>query len=166
VIYTAIRWAPTSISTSHPVRPEVDHSTHEVRLAGVAIPQSTSVDGRKLVLNGVGLESMFMVRVYVASLYLETPSSDPALIISSRQEKVLTLHFLHSIGANQIMSSMERDIIDNSPILSHDQVVDRDQLLKSLKAVRPGNELRFVISSTGETLVFQNGRMIADLKSL
>ena len=165
VIYAAIRWLPTSISAGHPVRPEVDRNTHEVRLAGVHIPPSTFVDGHELVLNGVGLESMFMVRVYVASLYLEIPSSNPALIISSRQEKVLTLHFLHSIGADQMISSMEQDIMDNSPDLSQDQIVDRDQLLKSLKDVQPGDELRFVISNKGETLVFQNGKMSVDLKS-
>jgi hypothetical protein len=165
VIYASIRWLPTSISTGHPILPEVDRNTHEVRLAGVHIPPSTFVDGHELFLNGVGLRSMFMVRVYVASLYLETPSSNPALIISSRQEKVLTLHFLHSVGADQMIASMEQGIIDNTPDLSQDQILDRDQLLKSLKDVQPGDELRFVIGKTGETLVFQNGKMSADLKS-
>ncbi len=129
------------------------------------IPPSTFVDGHELVLNGVGLRSMFMVRVYVASLYLETPSSNPALIISNRQEKVPTRHFLHSIDADQMIASMEQGIRDNSPDLSQDQIVDRNQLLKSLKDVQPGDELRFVIGKTGETLVFQNGKMSADLKS-
>jgi hypothetical protein len=165
VIFAAIRWLPTSISAGHPVRPEVDRNTHEVMLADVHIPPTTFVDGHELVLNGVGLRSMFMVRVYVASLYLETPSSNPALILSSRQDKVLTLHFLHSVGARQMIASMEQGIQDNSPNLSQDQIGDRDQLLKSLKAVQPGDELRFVIGKTGETLVFQNGKMSADLKA-
>ena len=159
VVYAAIRWLPAWQSRAgHPVRPEVDRNTHEVRLAGVHIPPSTFVDGHELVLNGVGLRSMFMVRVYVASLYLETPSSNPALIISNRQEKVPTRHFLHSIDADQMIASMEQGIRDNSPDLSQDQIVDRNQLLKSLKDVQPGDELRFVIGKTGERLSFRMER--------
>ena len=49
-------------------------------LAGVTLPDSQQVAGKNLVLNGLGLRSKMMVKVYVAGLYLEQKSSDPNAI--------------------------------------------------------------------------------------
>jgi len=48
-------------------------------LAGVELPGTETVDGTKLVLNGMGLREATVLRVkaYVGGLYLEKPSSDP-----------------------------------------------------------------------------------------
>ena len=47
-------------------------------LAGVVMPEQVTVDGKTLVLNGLGLrEATFLrVDVYVAGLYLEEKSQD------------------------------------------------------------------------------------------
>ena len=45
-------------------------------LAGVSLPDSQQVAGKTLALNGLGLRTKFMVKVYVAGLYLEQKSSD------------------------------------------------------------------------------------------
>ena len=39
-------------------------------LAGVTLPDTQQVGNTQLVLNGLGLRSEFMVKVYVAGLYL------------------------------------------------------------------------------------------------
>ena len=56
-------------------------------LAGVTLPDSTQVAGKTLVLNGVGLRTKFVVKVYVAGLYLEQKSSDPNAILKSDSPK-------------------------------------------------------------------------------
>jgi hypothetical protein len=40
-------------------------------LADVTLPDTVQVGGRTLVLNGLGLRKKFVVKVYVAGLYLE-----------------------------------------------------------------------------------------------
>ena len=57
-------------------------------VAGVNVPESTTVEGKTLKLNGAGLRKKVVFKVYVAGLYLETPSKDAAAVISSDQTNV------------------------------------------------------------------------------
>ena len=43
---------------------------HAASLAGVTLPDTAQVAGTTLVLNGLGLRKKFVVKVYVAGLYL------------------------------------------------------------------------------------------------
>jgi chalcone isomerase-like protein len=75
-------------------------------LAGVEMPDTVTVDGAKLVLNGIGLRQVAIVRVkaYVGALYLEQKSSDPKTVIESKQLKRVTLSFLRDIDGAQLAS--------------------------------------------------------------
>ena len=76
-------------------------------LAGVTLPDQVPVEGRTLVLNGMGLrEATFLkVRVYVAGLYLEARSSDPSQIIASEGTKRLLLHFVRDVGRGSLVEA-------------------------------------------------------------
>jgi hypothetical protein len=75
-------------------------------LAGVEMPDTVTVDGTTLVLNGIGLRQVAIVRVkaYVGALYLEQKSSDPKTVIEAKQKKRVTLTFLRDIDGKQIAS--------------------------------------------------------------
>jgi hypothetical protein len=73
-------------------------------LAGVEMPDTVTVDGTKLVLNGIGLRQAFFVKAYVGALYLEQKSNDPKTVIESPQRKRVTLQFLRDINGKQIAS--------------------------------------------------------------
>jgi hypothetical protein len=78
-------------------------------LAGVTLPDQIQVDSRTLVLNGMGLrEATFLkVDVYVAGLYLETKSSDPAAIIHSDQAKRLVMKFVRAVGRKDLVKAWD-----------------------------------------------------------
>ncbi|HEY1965075.1 MAG TPA: chalcone isomerase family protein, partial [Acidobacteriaceae bacterium] len=62
-------------------------------LAGVTLPDTAQVGGKTLVLNGLGLRTKMMVKVYVAGLYLEQKSSDPNAIIKADAPKQIIMKF-------------------------------------------------------------------------
>ena len=65
-------------------------------IAGVAIDeQITQADGTVLKLNGAGIRSKFVVKVYIAMLYLENPGSDRDQVIGDPGAKQLIMHFLY-----------------------------------------------------------------------
>ena len=65
-------------------------------IAGVAIDeQVTQADGTVLQLNGAGIRSKFVVKVYIAMLYLENPGSDRDQVIGDPGAKQLMMHFLY-----------------------------------------------------------------------
>jgi hypothetical protein len=75
-------------------------------LAGVELPDTVTVNGKTLVLNGMGLREATVLRVkaYVGGLYLEKPTSDPDTVLNSRQCKRVTMKFLRDIDGKQLAS--------------------------------------------------------------
>lgn len=65
-------------------------------MAGVPlVDQITQESGTVLQLNGAGIRSKFVIKVYVGMLYLENQNSDAAAVISDTGAKQLILHFLY-----------------------------------------------------------------------
>jgi len=83
-------------------------------VAGVSLPETTTVDGKTLKLNGAGLRKKVVFKVYVAGLYLETPSKDAAMVISSDQPKRIELSILRSLSTAQINEAINEGFEKNS----------------------------------------------------
>jgi hypothetical protein len=74
------------------------------KLAGVTLPDQVEVQGRTLVLNGLGLReaTVLKVDVYVAGLYVMTKSSDPATLLPADQPKQLVMRFVRTVGKEKL----------------------------------------------------------------
>ena len=83
-------------------------------VAGVSLPETATVDGKTLRLNGMGLRKKVVFKVYVAGLYLETPSKDAASVISSDQVKRMQLSVLRSLSSRQVNEAIEEGFEKNS----------------------------------------------------
>jgi Chalcone isomerase-like len=85
-------------------------------LAGVTLPDSVTVNGSKLVLNGLGLRKKAIFKVYVGALYLPERSSDPAAIIALDAPKRMVMHFVRSVGSGKIVDGWQEGFTaNNSP---------------------------------------------------
>src|SRR5262249_29308848 len=73
-------------------------------LAGVELPATETVNGKTLVLNGMGLREATVLRgkAYVGGLYLEQSTHDPDTVINSRQCKRVTMVFLRDIDGARL----------------------------------------------------------------
>jgi hypothetical protein len=83
-------------------------------VAGVRMPDTVTVEGKTLKLNGMGLRKKVVFKVYVAALYLETPSKDAAAIISADQIKRMQLSVLRSLKASQVTEAISEGFEKNS----------------------------------------------------
>jgi hypothetical protein len=126
---------------------------HAASLAGVTLPDSQQVAGKNLVLNGMGLRTKYMVKVYVAGLYLEQKSSDPSAIMKSDGPKKIVMHFVHSASKSQMSDAFNEGFSDNSPDAMKSMKADIDQLLGALDAVNSGDQMVLTyVPGTGTTL--------------
>ncbi len=75
-------------------------------LSGVTLPDTATAGGKTLVLNGLGLRSRMMFKVYVAGLYLEQKSSDGAAIVNADATKRIVLHFVREVSNTQIRDAI------------------------------------------------------------
>ena len=122
-------------------------------LNGVTLPDSQTVAGKTLVLNGLGLRSKMMVKVYVAGLYLEQKSSDPNAIMKSDTPKRIVMHFIYHPSKSQMADAFNDGFQDNSPDAAKTLKADIDRLNGALVDLKAGDEMVFTyVPGTGTTL--------------
>lgn len=83
-------------------------------VAGVTLPDTVSVEGKSLKLNGAGLRTKMVFKVYVAGLYLETPSKDGGTVVSSDQVKRMQLSILRGLDRSKITEAISEGFEKNS----------------------------------------------------
>ncbi len=127
-------------------------------LAGVTLPDSIQVGGKTLVLNGLGLRTKFVVKVYVAGLYLEQKSSDANAILKADAPKRLVMQFVRDVSKKQMADAFEESFNNNSPDAAKNMKADIDKLLDALEPLKEGQQMVFTyVPSTGTTVAI-NGK--------
>jgi len=131
---------------------------HAASLAGVTLPDTAQIGSKTLVLNGLGLRTEFMVKVYVAGLYLEQKSSDPSAIIKSDAPNRIVMQFLHGASKSQMADAFTKSFADNTPDAMKTMKPDIDRFLGALDAVKVGDQMVFTyVPGTGTTFAI-NGK--------
>jgi hypothetical protein len=76
---------------------------------GINFPDQAQVDGSSLALNGLGVRkaTLLKIDVYVAALYVATPSNDPNAILGSKASIKLILHFVRDVSAGDISNGFD-----------------------------------------------------------
>ena len=88
-----------------------------VEVAGVKVPDTLTVDGTSLVLNGAGLrtKTFLKVKVYVGALYLPQRSRDAAAIVAADVPKAIRIVMLRDADRASMVGSLRDGIEANSP---------------------------------------------------
>jgi hypothetical protein len=112
-----------------------------VEVAGVKLPETQSVDGKTLKLNGAGVRKKAIFKVYTAGLYVETPSKDPAVLISSNQAKSMHLWMLRNVEGPKISGAIAEGFELNSKSAMPQLQPRLDQLAKLIPDVKEGDQI-------------------------
>ncbi len=87
-------------------------------LEGVTSPETVTVDGKPLQLNGMGLRRKFIINVYVGSLYVEHASKVAAEILKADETRRMEMKMLRDVDrkamVEAIQSSFEKAAGDKS----------------------------------------------------
>ena len=116
----------------------------EVTLKGVSMPAAMQLEGKKLELNGMGLRTKVVFKVYVAGLYLEKTSSDGLEIAASEQVKRMELVFLRGVDGADVAKAIADGFVNNAgpelPALK-DRIAKFEKLIPDVKK---GDKLLFL----------------------
>lgn len=127
-------------------------------LSGVTLPDTIQVGGTILMLNGLGLRTKYMVKVYVAGLYLPQKSSDPNTIVRSEAPKRIVMQFVRSVSKSQIADAFDESFSDNAPDTKKAMKVDIDRLFAVLEPVKDGDQMVFTYVPGAGTTFTLNGK--------
>jgi Chalcone isomerase-like len=108
---------------------------------GVKVPDTMTVDGKTLKLNGAGVRKKAMFRVYVAALYLENPSKDADAIIAADEAKSMRLRMMRAVEGSKISGAIVEGFENNSAALMAALRPRLQQLAKLIPDVKEGDEI-------------------------
>ena len=126
-------------------------------VAGLKMPDTISVEGKTLHRNGMGLRKKVVFKVYVAGLYLENPSHDPAAIVSSDQIKSMRLSILRSLEAGKITEAIQEGFEKNSKAQMGALKARLDRFNGMFPNVKEGDEIAMTYVPGKGTLVTAKG---------
>jgi Chalcone isomerase-like len=140
-------------------------SLNAASLAGVTLPDTAQVGGKTLVLNGMGIRTKAIFKIYVGGLYLEQKSSDANAIIKADAPKQIVMKFVHVASKSQMTDAFNEGFSDNAPEATKTMKAQINQLVGGLDAVKIGDTMVFTyIPGTGSSMAIngQNKVTIAD----
>jgi hypothetical protein len=121
-------------------------------LAGVTVPDSATVGGKALVLNGMGLREKYFLDIYVGSLYLpaKTRSADEAISVDA--PKRIEMDFIYrEVTVAQMSETFDEAIAKNPSVQA--QASKFAQLEGMLETVHAGDKVVLdYVPGTGITL--------------
>jgi len=126
-------------------------------VAGVVMPETVPAAGKTLHLNGMGLRTKFIFKVYVAGLYLENPTRDAGAAISSEQVKRVDLHLLRSLDGAKITEAIEEGFQKNSHAQMSSLKARLDQLGAMIPDVRERDRITLTYIPQKGTVVTVKG---------
>ena len=110
-------------------------------LAGVTLPDTVQAGSTSLQLNGLGLRTKFMIKVYVAGLYLPQKSSDANAILHPDAAKQIVMHFVRDVTKNQLTDGFADSFHNNTPDAEKSLKSEVDRFFAALQSVKEGEEI-------------------------
>jgi hypothetical protein len=132
-------------------------------VAGVNVPDTLELAGKKLQLNGAGLRkksfAFVPVKVYVGALYLEAPSSDAAAVVAADAPKAVRMVFMRSVTRSQFVDTLRDGFEANSPKEQVPSLLEKLKLIEPVvAALKEGSVLLLTyVPGAGTTLALEKG---------
>lgn len=132
-------------------------------VAGVDLPATVRVDDATLALNGAGLRSKLMFKVYVGALYLAEKSGDSARVLATDQARRMELRFLRDVSKTQLCDSWNEGLEANVPGAGSELKAAFGELCAAMQDVGEGAILALTYRPGAGTEIAFDGRAKATI---
>lgn len=88
-------------------------SANAAEVAGVKIDDTARVAGTDLKLNGAGLRSKAIFKVYAMGLYLQDKQATPSAVLAASGPKRVHLRMLRNVDADDLSEALAEGVNDN-----------------------------------------------------
>lgn len=128
-------------------------------LADVTLPDKADAKGQSLVLNGMGLRKKFVVKVYVAGLYLPQKEKNAQKILSGDTPNRMVMHFLYGVSKDQMCDAWNEGLAANTPNASAEVKKNFTTLCGWMEPIDKGKQIVMTYVPGEGTQVEVNGKV-------
>lgn len=114
---------------------------------GVEFTNTKTVEGKSLVLNGIGIrKKLRVIKVYLGALYLEKKTNNADDIINATGTKNMVLHFLRSVSSSSIESAFRTAYNNNCGSLCAAKQRHVDEFLAQIVDANNGDQVEVTLN--------------------
>jgi len=116
------------------------HPASARELAGVTLPDTVSLGGQTLQLNGMGLREYFFIDIYVGGMYLPARTTSDVQAIQADVPKRMVMHFIFKeVTAEQMVDTFRQGLAANPEAQAMGERAER--LYAVMEGCRAGDEV-------------------------
>lgn len=130
-------------------------------IEGVRFDDAARLGGKQLPLNGAGLRSVFVIKGYVAALYLPERASNATVALGTPGPKRLQIRPLREVEAATFVKALNQGLRENHSELQmkllSDRVTQLERTMTQMGAAQRGDIINFDFTPDHGTAVTLNG---------
>jgi hypothetical protein len=142
-------------------------SANALEVKGVKVDETAQVGGNALVLNGAGVRTKLMFKVYVAGLYLMQKQTNADAVLSDAGNKRVSMHFLRELSAEKFLHAIDEGFTANNSAAEmaaiEPQMKAFQQIILSVKAVKESDVIMLDYAGAN-TQVNINGKALGTVE--
>jgi len=136
-----------------------------IKVYDIDLPETASVSGETLHLNGYGLRKKFFFKIYLGSLYTGQKATTTKQILSQPGPKLIRMDFIHSkVDREKIVDAFAEGFQKNSP-----QLVGKPETKQFLALFKAdfieGDRVDLTIAADGSVSARHNDRELGSISS-
>ena len=124
---------------------------------GVTLPTQIDVEGQALVLNGTATRKKFIVKVYVAGLYLPARETDAERILDADEPRHLVMQFVHDVDKGKMCNAWNEGLEKNTPDPTPELKAQFEALCSYMEDIKKGEQFVFTYLPGSGTRVSVKG---------
>jgi hypothetical protein len=107
-------------------------AAHAAEVAGVNFEEKTSVGGSELALNGAGLRTKIVFKVYAIGLYVDQKSASASQILANKGPRRVQMVTLRELTADQLSEALIDGFHKNLNKADYDKMEPRIEALRTI----------------------------------
>jgi hypothetical protein len=140
----------------------IANTSSAAEVSGVKLPDSATVGGVPLVLNGAGLRTKLMLKIYVVGLYVPARTTSAQAVIDAKQPRRAHLVMKRDLGAATVWDAFDEGIQANSTPAELSAIAPElaqiEKLFNDLGEVKEGDVIDIDFTADGNTSVSYQGQ--------
>lgn len=132
-----------------------------MEIEGVRVDEAVRVGGKELQLNGAGLRTVFIVKGYVAALYLPEKVRNAAVVLGAKGPKRLQIRPLREVESATFIKALNEGMRENHNEAQMERFAGRmaqlEQAMGQIGTARKGDVIDFDYTPDSGTVIAING---------
>ena len=91
-------------------------------VGGVKVDDKATVGGQELMLNGAGVRTRLLFKVYVGALYVPQKTTSVADVVGKNQARRMTLILQRDVSADQLLEALRAGLAENNSQADLDRI--------------------------------------------